>query len=54
MTGQLWFHFASAILLTVIVSRVILAWYRHAVVRSMRLSGGASVETGPWIERRSH
>ena len=53
MTGQLWFHFASAILLTVIVSRVILAWYRHAVVRSMRVSGGASVETGPWIERRS-
>ena len=51
MTGQLWFHFASAILLTAVVSSVILTWYRHAVARSMQIAGGAPAEVAPWFER---
>jgi hypothetical protein len=51
MTGQLWYHFASAILLTAVVSSVILTWYRHAVARSMQIAGGAPAEVAPWLER---
>src|SRR5262245_14207268 len=48
MIGQLWFHFASAILLTVVVSRVILAWYRRAVARNMLAAGGAAPGNDAW------
>lgn len=41
MTGELWFHFAAAILLTVVVSSVVVTWYRRAVARSMSVAGGA-------------
>jgi hypothetical protein len=51
MTGQLWFHFASAILLTAVVSSVIVSWYRHAVTRSMRIAGSAAAELDPAFER---
>jgi hypothetical protein len=45
-SGLLMFHFANAILLTMVVSRVILAWYRRAVTRNMRIAGSTSEEQG--------
>ncbi len=51
MPGQLLYHFAIAILLTTVVSRVALAWYRRAVSRSMRIAGGMPAEAAPWFER---
>ena len=51
MTGQLWFHFASAILLTAVVSSVIVTWYRHAVARSMRIAGSAPADVDPSFDR---
>jgi hypothetical protein len=51
MTGQLWFHFASAILLTAVVSSVIVSWYRRAVARSMRVAGGTAAELDGGFER---
>jgi hypothetical protein len=37
-SGKLWFYFLNAILITMPASLVLLAWYRHAVMRSMGLS----------------
>ncbi len=51
MGGQLLFHFASAILLTALVSGVVVTWYRHAVTRSMRIAGSAASEVDPGFER---
>jgi len=51
MTGELWFHFASAILLTAVVSSVVVTWYRHAVARSMRVAGSAPADMDPGFER---
>jgi len=48
--GQLWYHFAVAILLTAIVSRLALTWYKHSVARSMRAAGGLPTEAVVWRE----
>lgn len=51
MTGQLWFYFASAILMTVLVSSVVVAWYRRAVTHSMGIAGGTPTEVTPGFEQ---
>lgn len=51
MTGELWFHFASAILMTAVVSSVVVTWYRRAVVRSMGVAGDAPTEVDPRFEQ---
>ena len=49
LTGKLWYHFIIAILLTAVVSRIVLAWYRRAVNRSMQVAGSAPTEAS-WLE----
>lgn len=44
MTGPLWFHFVSAILMTVVVASVVVTWYRRAVTRSMSIAGSAPTD----------
>src|SRR5690242_6198443 len=51
LSGMLWFHFGIAVLLTTGVARVILAWYRRAVARSMRITAGTAAELAPCIDR---
>jgi hypothetical protein len=44
MTGPLWFHLASAILMTAVVASIVVTWYRRSVTRRMSIAGSAPSE----------
>jgi hypothetical protein len=45
--GLLTFYFGNAVVLTVVISFILLAWYRRAVARSMRVGTGPSESGDP-------
>src|ERR1051325_7805556 len=53
LPGELWLHFVTTILLTLVVSQVILAWYRRSVAEAMGTAGAPSTATASWVQDRA-